>query len=66
MNALFTWADGNNFRTVIAKVTNGNARAIKFYIKYGFSIGGTDEYSQQDVDDVTLVKEVKQERLHKK
>jgi len=61
MNALFTWADGNNFRTVIAKVTNGNARAIKFYIKYGFSIGGTDEYSQQNVDDVTLVKEVKQE-----
>ena len=37
-DACFRWAEENNFRTIIAGVTKGNARALKFYINYGFSI----------------------------
>ena len=56
MNTLFKWAGENNFRTVIAKITDGNARALKFYIKYGFSI--SNEFSISDSDGVCLVKNV--------
>lgn len=38
MDAIFEWARENSFRKVIAGVTKGNGRALKFYIKYGFSI----------------------------
>lgn len=38
MDACFRWAEENNFRTVIAGITKGNARALKFYIHYGFSM----------------------------
>lgn len=38
MDAVFKWAGENNFHRIIAGVTKGNARALKFYIKYGFSI----------------------------
>jgi RimJ/RimL family protein N-acetyltransferase len=61
MNAIFTWANKYNFRTVLAKVANENSRAVKFYIKYGFSIASTDEYLQQNSDSVVLVKEVTKE-----
>ena len=56
MNAIFKWAEENNFRRIIAGVTNANARALKFYTRYGFSI--MDESAQRDSDSVYLVKEV--------
>jgi RimJ/RimL family protein N-acetyltransferase len=61
MNAMFSWANQNNFRTVIAQVTNGNSRAIKFYIKYGFYIVSADEYLEQNSDSVILAKKVTKE-----
>jgi RimJ/RimL family protein N-acetyltransferase len=42
LNAIFRWAGENGFRTVIAKVTNGNDRAQKFYRKYGFVLEGRE------------------------
>jgi ribosomal protein S18 acetylase RimI-like enzyme len=56
MDAIFRWAEENNFHRIIAGVTNVNARALKFYTKYGFSI--MDESAQHDSDSVYLVKEV--------
>jgi RimJ/RimL family protein N-acetyltransferase len=53
IDEVFKWAGENNFSRIIAGVTKGNARALKFYTKYGFSI--TDELSTG----VYLVKEVK-------
>lgn len=37
MDTIFTWVGENNFRQIIAGVAKGNARAIRFYSKYGFS-----------------------------
>lgn len=37
MDTIFKWARENNFREVIAGVNKANSRALKFYIKYGFS-----------------------------
>ncbi len=37
MDAVFEWAAGNCFREIIAKITNGNTRALRFYYKYGFT-----------------------------
>ena len=56
MDAAFKWARENNFGRIIAGVTKVNARALKFYIKYGFSI--LDEPSANDSDGVSLMKEV--------
>jgi len=36
MDAVFRWAKENGFRTVVAGVARGNARALRFYQKYGF------------------------------
>jgi RimJ/RimL family protein N-acetyltransferase len=52
MDAIFEWARKNSFRKVIAGVTKGNGRALKFYIKYGFSI------LEETSTGVYLVKEV--------
>jgi len=57
MDAIFKWAGENNFHMIIAKVTGGNARAAKFYTKYGFSV--ISEASQSDSDGISLAKEVK-------
>ena len=57
INAIFKWAGENNFRKIIARVTDGNTRALKFYSRYGFII--TDEYSLLDPDSVSLEKGVK-------
>jgi GNAT superfamily N-acetyltransferase len=37
MDAVFEWASGNRFHEIIAKITNGNTRALRFYYKYGFA-----------------------------
>ncbi len=55
MDAIFKWAEENSIRKVIAGVTKVNARALKFYIKYGFSV--MDEYARSDSDSVYLGKE---------
>lgn len=57
MDFVFKWAEENNFRKIIAGVTKVNARALKFYIKYGFSV--IDESLPNDSEGVSLVKEVK-------
>jgi RimJ/RimL family protein N-acetyltransferase len=52
IDAIFEWARENSFRKIIAGVTKGNGRALKFYIKYGFSI------MEETSTGVYLVKEV--------
>jgi RimJ/RimL family protein N-acetyltransferase len=56
MDVVFKWAGENNFRRIIAGVTKVNARALKFYTKYGFSV--MDESLSNVSDGVSLVKEV--------
>lgn len=56
MDMIFQWARENNFRRIIAGVTKVNARALNFYIKYGFSI--LEESSANDAEGVYLMKEV--------
>jgi len=36
IDALFQWAAANGFETIRAGVTHANARALRFYEKYGF------------------------------
>ena len=57
MDAITKWAAENHFRRIIAGVTNGNARALKFYTKYGFSV--IDSSASNDSTAVYLAKEVK-------
>ena len=57
MDAIYKWAEEHDFRKIIAGVTKVNARALKFYTKYGFSL--MDESAQTDSDSVYLVKEAK-------
>ena len=56
MDEIFRWARENGFRRIIAGVTKGNDRAVKFYMNYGFSM--TAERSPS-AGGVYLVKEVK-------
>lgn len=53
MDTIFKWAGENNFCEVIVGVTKANARAIKFYIKLGFSA------LEETSEGVYLTKEVK-------
>jgi RimJ/RimL family protein N-acetyltransferase len=57
LDTIFKWAEENNFQRIIAGVTQGNARALKFYTNYGFSI--SNELSKDNKGGVYLVKEVK-------
>jgi RimJ/RimL family protein N-acetyltransferase len=59
MDFIFKWAGASNLRRIIAGVTKGNARALKFYTKYGFSV--VEEASPNESGGVYLVKEVKRE-----
>ena len=56
MDAIFKWAGENRFHRIIAGVTKVNARALQFYIKYGFSV--MDESLPRAANGVYLVKEV--------
>ena len=38
MDVIFQWAGENHFHSVIAGVTKANARAVRFYTRYGFSM----------------------------
>ncbi len=57
IDAIFEWAEENSFRRIIAEVTKRNARALKFYVKYGFFV--IPESLQNDSDGVSLAKEIK-------
>ena len=57
MDLVFKWAGENKFRQVIAGVTKGNARALQFYIKYGFNV--ITGSLPNDSEGVSLVKAVK-------
>ena len=57
MNALFAWAGENNYHKIIASVTAGNTRALKFYLRYGFSM--INEPLLNGSECTPLVKEVK-------
>ena len=57
LDEIFKWASENRFHRIIAGVTKGNARALKFYTNYGFSI--THGLNTTDAGGVYLAKEVK-------
>lgn len=52
MDAIFKWASENNFHRIIAGVTKGNARALTFYTRYGYSM------MEESSEGVYLVKDV--------
>ena len=52
-----SWAGENDFRTVVATVSKGNARALRFYQKYGFKPANRACLDGPD-DSVVLMKEV--------
>jgi len=56
MDAILTWAGDNNFHKIMDGVIKGNTRALKFYIKYGFTV--INDASKKDAEGVSLVKEV--------
>ena len=53
MDEIFKWGRENRFQRIIAGVTKGNDRAVKFYTNYGFSI------LEETSEGVYLVKEIK-------
>lgn len=56
MDFIFKWAGENNFRRIIAGVTKGNARALAFYTKFGFTVN--DGALPNDSPSAYLVKDV--------
>jgi RimJ/RimL family protein N-acetyltransferase len=56
MDAVFQWAGENGFRKIIATITKGNTRALRFYEKYGFNLA--DSASLDGPDDPILIKEI--------
>jgi GNAT superfamily N-acetyltransferase len=56
MDVVFGWAGDNIFRAIVARITNGNTRALRFYRKYGFA--HTNEASLNSSDGVTLVRDM--------
>jgi RimJ/RimL family protein N-acetyltransferase len=59
MDVVFQWAGENGFRTVVATITKGNARAQRFYQNYGFKPASEASLDGPDAP-VVLVKEVGQ------
>jgi ribosomal protein S18 acetylase RimI-like enzyme len=57
MDAVFQWARENHFQRIIAGVNKENPRALKFYIRYGFT--ETDLPVSGDAGGVYLAKEVR-------
>jgi RimJ/RimL family protein N-acetyltransferase len=58
MDAVFDWAAENGFRTVLARVAETNARALRFYQKYGFELTGRASLSNS-VKAFVLTKEAR-------
>lgn len=61
MDAVFKWAGDNSFRAIIARITNENTRALRFYRKCGFAF--TNETSLDSSHETTLVREIESARL---
>ena len=57
MDAVFQWAAQNGFRTVVATVAKSNARALRFYRKYGFAPANRAPLDAPD-DAIVLMKRV--------
>ena len=60
MDAIFQWAKENGFRKIVATITKGNTRALRFYQKCGFR--PVDCASLDGPDDPTMMKEIEVER----
>lgn len=60
MDAVFQWAGENGFRRIIATITKGNTRALRFYRKYGFDLA--DGASLDGPDDLIVMKEINVEQ----
>ena len=56
MDAVFQWAGGNGFRKIIATITKGNTRALRFFRKYGFNL--VDGVSLDGTDDPILMQKI--------
>ena len=54
MDTVTDWAVGNGYRKIIAGVRPENTRAIRFYLKYGFTPLDPAEDYGQDPEDVML------------
>jgi hypothetical protein len=57
LNHLFEWAAGNSYETVRAEVTDGNQRALRFYLGYGFrklESAGTETSLVKSIKDVQI------------
>ena len=57
LNHLFEWAAGNSYETVRAEVTDGNQRALRFYLRYGFrklESAGTETSLVKSIKDVEI------------
>jgi RimJ/RimL family protein N-acetyltransferase len=52
LDHLFQWAAEHDFQLIRAQVTEGNPRALRFYLKYGF------ELSHPQENNTTLLKSV--------
>lgn len=56
LHSVFQWARNNGFRTVLATITQGNARALRFYQKCGFkhmretSLTGTENLLRKEIE----------------
>jgi ribosomal protein S18 acetylase RimI-like enzyme len=62
MDAVFEWAGDNIFPAIVARITNGNTGALRFYRKYGFRL--INEASLNSSDGVTLVREIESRQSH--
>ena len=61
MDAVFRWARENGFRRVLATITQGNARALRFYQKCGFRLA---RETLLDGPENLLIKEIEVEQTH--
>jgi RimJ/RimL family protein N-acetyltransferase len=62
IDTVFMWASNNGFRAIIAAITKGNSRALRFYRKCGFAT--THEASLTRSDGVTLIRTVESKQSH--
>jgi RimJ/RimL family protein N-acetyltransferase len=63
INTVFQWAGENGFRTIVATIAKGNAKALRFYQKYGFKLANEASLAGSG-DSVVLMKKVKVEQIH--
>lgn len=48
MDAAFMWAKGKGLKGVSLETQDNNVLAIRFYLKYGFKLGGIDSMCYTD------------------